>query len=87
MDGRLPGELDYDWSSTNLGPDDVYISSSDDFFKNRKWNTQNGIMFVVGVKALTDNANFSIVMIGPQKYGIEVTELTTFIPIFSSFTP
>lgn len=80
VDGRLPGELDFDWSSTNVGPDDIYIASNDTFFKLRNTNTSNGIIFVVGVKALTDNAVFSIMMIGPDAYSQSITELVTFFP-------
>ena len=87
IDGRLPGELDYDWSSTNIGPDDVYISSSDPFFKNRDYNTSNGIIFVIGIKALTDNAEYSVMMIGPEKYDVSVKELETYFPIFDKFLP
>ena len=80
IDGRLPGDLDFDWSSTNLGADDIYITNRDPFFKNRNYTTKNGIMFVVGVKALTDNAEYSVMMIGPEKYDQEIKELVTFFP-------
>ena len=68
MDGRLPGELDYDWASTNKGPDEIHVSSKDSFFADRGYNTQVGVIFVVGVKAITDNAVYSVNMIGPKTF-------------------
>ena len=41
-------------------------------------------MFVVGVKAITDNATFSIGMLGPKKYNsqmVPITELSTFVEL------
>lgn len=55
MDGRLPKIDDYDWFSNNVGPDDIFISNKDFFFEDNAWNTALGMMFVVGVRALTDN--------------------------------
>ena len=68
IDGRMPVDNDYDWVSNNVGPDDVFINSTDNFWRYRNYNTSNGIMFIVGVKALTDNASFSLMMSGPRKF-------------------
>jgi hypothetical protein len=66
MDGRLPIDTDYNWASDNLGADDVYINNTDLFWKeNSEFNSSNGILFVVGVKALVDNASYSLMMNGP----------------------
>lgn len=75
-DGRFPVTEDYDFKSDNTGPDDVFISSSDPFWSNVGYNKTIGVIFVVGVKALTDNANFTLVMIGPNKLEVPFTALT-----------
>lgn len=66
MDGSSPCVDDNDWKSDNLGPDDVYITNTDTMFQMNNWNTSNGILFVVGVRAFTDNATYSLMMTGPK---------------------
>lgn len=56
FDGRFPVSEDYDFASENLGADDVYISSNSVFFDEAGYDKANGILFMVGVKALTANA-------------------------------
>ena len=70
MDGRPPTSDDNDWFSNNNGPDDVYITNNDTMFALKNWNTSNGVLFIVGVKALTDNASYSLVMSGPSRYAV-----------------
>jgi hypothetical protein len=41
------------------------------------YNKSNGIVFVVGVKALTDNANYSLLMSGPTPFAYDYAMLTT----------
>ena len=67
MDGRFPITEDYDLASENFGPDDISISSNSTWFRDRRYNTSAGIMFVVGVKAKTANTNYTISMFGPNK--------------------
>jgi len=55
LDGRFPVSDDYDFSSTNLGPDSIVVNSNDYFFNSSGYNKSNGVLFMVGVKALTKN--------------------------------
>lgn len=66
LDGRYPIDSDYDFYSDNQGPDDIYISSTDNIWTQNSYNKSHGVLFVVGVKALTANANYTLVMIGPN---------------------
>jgi hypothetical protein len=77
MDGRPPSSDDNDWYSDNVGPDDVYITNKDQMFAMKNWNTSNGILFIVGVKALTDNATYSLVMSGPSRYNVSFYDLNS----------
>jgi hypothetical protein len=77
MDGRPPSPDDNDWFSDNVGPDDVYITNNDNMFTLKNWNTSNGILFIVGVKALTDNTSYSLVMSGPSRYNVTFFDLNT----------
>lgn len=72
FDGRYPISEDYDFKSDNLGPDDISISSSDPFWKNNNYNTSIGILFMVGVKAKTDNVDYTLIMIGPTKFQVPI---------------
>jgi hypothetical protein len=67
LDGRYPISEDYDFASENLGPDDIYISSQSSFFNESGYNLTNGILFMVGVKANTPNATYTLMMTGPNK--------------------
>ena len=66
LDGRYPIDSDYDFYSDNLGADDVYITSNDPIWASNGYNKSLGVVFVVGVKALSDNANYTLVMSGPS---------------------
>lgn len=70
MDGRSPTTDDNDWFSDNTGPDDLHLTNADSMFAMKNWNTSNGILFIVGVKALTDNTTYSLMMSGPDKYSM-----------------
>lgn len=86
MDGRSPSTKDYDWFSDNVGPDDLYINEKDPMFYLKNWNTSQGIFFVVGVKALTSNASYSLMMSGPTRYKTELLDLNTTTPVVKNFT-
>ena len=63
MDGRYPTENDYDFKSTNLGADSIFLSSDDPIFEHNSpesWDPVTGMVVVVGVRALReDEAEFS----------------------------
>jgi hypothetical protein len=46
----------------------VSIKKTDPFWNNTGYLTQYGVVFVVGVKALTPNVNFTLMMTGPVRY-------------------
>ena len=77
MDARYPTSEDYDFKSDNLGPDDIYIRSDDLFWNLTGYNKSFGIIFVVGVKAVTDNVDFTLVMLGPNKLATPILNLVT----------
>lgn len=85
MDGRQPSFDDNDWFSDNTGPDDVYITNNDSMFAMKNWNTSNGILFIVGVRALTDNTSYSLVMSGPTRYSMQFFDLNTTSVIQKTF--
>jgi hypothetical protein len=66
LDGRFPVSEDYDFASENMGADSVFINSTNSFFDDAGYNKSNGILFMVGVKALTDGVNFTLMMSGPN---------------------
>lgn len=49
-----------------MGADSVFINSTDSFFDDTGYNKSNGILFVVGVRALTKNAAYTLQMSGPN---------------------
>ena len=69
-DARYPLSDDFDFKSDNKGPDDIIISSTDTFWVQHGFNKSGGIVFVIGVKAMTDNVNFTLVMLGPNPLSI-----------------
>lgn len=75
MDARYPTSEDYDFKSDNMGPDDVAIRSTDEIWTKSGYNKIYGIIFVVGVKALTDNVNYTLIMTGPRRYEVNYTTL------------
>ena len=75
LDAREPTSEDYDFKSDNIGPDDIYVRSTDDIWAKKGYNKAQGIVFVVGVKALTDNANFTLLMAGPTRFHYDVNIL------------
>jgi hypothetical protein len=79
LDGRYPVDDDYDFTSNNLGPDDIYVRSNDAFWDSNKYKTKNGIMFIVGVKAMTSNVTYTLVMLGPNPLKIPISNLQTSI--------
>lgn len=70
LDGRYPVTEDYDFASENLGADDIYINSQDSFFDAAGYDKRNGIVFMVGVKAITANVTYTLMMTGPTKQQI-----------------
>lgn len=88
-DGRFPTSNDYDFKSENFGADDILINSNTSFFDKANYNLANGIIFVVGVKAITDNVTFSIMMNGPTRFNFSYSDISTTTPVsdgFNSFT-
>lgn len=77
IDARFPTSEDYDFMSNDLGADNVYIRSDSDFWETTGYNKAFGIVFVVGVKALTDNANYTLMMTGPSRYEVNYTNLSS----------
>lgn len=77
IDARYPTSEDFDFKSDNLGPDDVFIRARDDFWAKTGYGKQYGILFVVGVKALSDNANYTLMVTGPQRYEVNYTILNS----------
>lgn len=75
IDARYPTSNDFDFKSDNLGPDTVYIKASDPFWQNAGYHIEHGIVFVVGVKAMTNNANFTLIMSGPNRFQMDYTPL------------
>lgn len=94
MDGRNPIDTDNDLFSNNVGPDDVITSANDTFFWEKGYKTTQGVVIVVGIKALTDNANYQLMISGSQAYRIQpffelldsVTQTKTFYDINSRGT-
>lgn len=84
LDGRFPTSDDYDFASTYIGPDNIYIYSNMTFFANAGYNLTNGILFMVGVKALTPNVSYTLMMTGPIPQQIIMTNLTTGAQIVDS---
>lgn len=76
-DGRFPVAEDNDFKSDNMGPDDIFIDSNNSFWKNNGYNKQNGIVFVVGVKAMTSDVKYTLVMVGPNKIDAQMTSMQT----------
>mmetsp|Transcript_33949 Transcript_33949/g.25032 ORF Transcript_33949/g.25032 Transcript_33949/m.25032 type:complete len:87 (+) Transcript_33949:437-697(+) len=85
LDGRKPTSSDFDFASENLGPDDVIVSPtlSSYFFDQTNYNASKGMLFMVGVKALTDKVEYSLFLTGPKHYQLNFTDLTAGIPIVS----
>jgi len=44
------------------------------------------MVFIVAVKAMTDNVTYSIVVSGPKKFNFTFTDLNMTTPIVSNFT-
>jgi hypothetical protein len=49
-DGRYPVKNDYDLKSTMQGADSITISSQDSIWKERGWDSKEGVLVVVSVK-------------------------------------
>ena len=63
LDGRYPTETDYDFSSTNMGADIVFITSE------QTTKAASGLLVMVGVRALQDEeADFSLFVNGPKPF-------------------
>jgi hypothetical protein len=76
-DARQPSSEDFDFKSDNLGADEVFIRSTDSFWERSGYLKQHGIVYVVAVKAITDNATFTLMMAGPQKFEQNFTTMTS----------
>lgn len=67
---------DYDFASENMGADSVYINSRSSFFDDSGYNRTNGILFVVGVRALSPDTAYTLMMTGPTQPVISIQNLT-----------
>ena len=76
IDGRRPNSEDFDYKSDNRGADSIIIRSNDTIWNQTGYFKEQGIVFVVGVKALTDNARYSLLLTGPQRYELNYTAMT-----------
>lgn len=76
IDARRPSSEDFDFKSDNKGADVITVRSTDAFWAQNGYYKEYGIVFVVGVKALTDNAQYSLMMTGPQRYEVNYTAMT-----------
>ncbi len=86
IDARNPTSEDYDFASQNNGPEDIVISSNNtQFFDKANYELSNGIVFVVGVKAMTSNVTFSLLMAGPRKFNFSYTEINITTPLSATF--
>lgn len=61
MDGRDPVSEDYDFKSDFRGADFVHIESNSSFFEESQWDQSSGVVIVIGVKAITQNVNYTLV--------------------------
>jgi hypothetical protein len=78
IDGRKPIDSDFDYSSTNVGADSIVLSANDTFYTDRGLTTTQGVVVIVGVKALNNNVTFQLMMSGPTKYMVSsFVELTS----------
>jgi hypothetical protein len=77
LDGRYPITEDYDYKADNLGPDVITVTSNDDIWRRNNYNKSVGVLFMVGVKALTNNVSYSLVMLGPELQATPFTALVT----------
>jgi hypothetical protein len=69
-DGRKPLSNDYDYSSTMYGTDRVALTSNDTIISTKGIKTSSGLLFIIGFKALSDNANYTLMIIGPYHYNV-----------------
>jgi hypothetical protein len=67
IDGRFPVDSDFDFSSSMLGPDNLVISSTDYFWNISGYNKSDGVLFIVGIKAITPNVSYTLLMQGPTR--------------------
>ena len=49
-----------------MGAESIYINSRSAFFDDSGYNRTNGILFMVGVRALTPKVSFTLMMTGPN---------------------
>jgi hypothetical protein len=87
IDARLPSSGDFDFKSDNFGADEIFIKSNDQFWDNTGYMKQYGIVFVVGVKAMTDQASFTLMMTGPQRFEQNYTTMSTSVWYPRQFSP
>jgi len=60
-------DSDFDFSSSMLGPDNLVISSTDLFWNISGYNKSDGVLFIVGIKAITPNVSYTLLMQGPTR--------------------
>lgn len=76
LDGRFPVAEDFDFASENMGADSIYVNSQSSFFDDAGYNKSNGIVFMVGVRAINPGVSYTLMMTGPNRQSIAITNLT-----------
>jgi hypothetical protein len=64
-DGRSPTAEDNDLASTMRGADTVRISSEDNYWEERGWAKQAGVVVVVGVR-YASAGTYTLVLTSPE---------------------
>jgi hypothetical protein len=66
LDARFPISDDYDFKSDNMGADSITIKSTDEIWAKNNYNVSVGVFFLVGVKIMKENTNYTLFMLGPN---------------------
>lgn len=80
IDGRYPTAVDYDFKSDNSGSDVIHINDEDPVFEEHKYLVSNGMVFIVGVRAVTPDVTYSLIMSGPKKFDFNFIDIITTSP-------
>ena len=75
MDGRWPTQDDFDMHSTMQGSDFVRISSDLTIWDEHGWDTQAGIVVVVGVKTITLDEPYILLLTNQKTAPTEITRI------------
>lgn len=61
--------------SNQIGSNVIVISSTDSVWANRGIKTQNGILFIVSVRANTDSVTYQLGILGPSRASAQFTNI------------